>query len=114
MWEEELRRLGVYRSPAFDGVGSSAVPNPTVAYVERREKLLAIIEGKKAEAELQERNITEYITGVADSRVRQILYLRHIKLMSWRAIAFRIGGGSTEESVRKTHSRFIERTKKPG
>jgi hypothetical protein len=110
MWEEELRKLGLYRSPAFDGIGGgSAVSNPTAAYVERCEKLRAIIDGKKSEIEIQERAITDYIMSVTDSWMRQILYMRHIKLYSWRQIARHMGGNNTEDGIRMAHKRFFHK-----
>lgn len=55
--------------------------------------------------------ILRYINSIDDSLIRQILTERYIELKSWRQIAFIVGGGNTEESVRKIHDRFIKRQK---
>lgn len=51
--------------------------------------------------------INRYIETVEDSQMRMILALRYINGLSWRQIAFSIGGGNTEDGVRKAHDRFL-------
>lgn len=53
--------------------------------------------------------INVYIEGVNDSEMRQILTLRHVNGFTWRQVAAHIGGGNTEDSVRKAHDRFLLR-----
>ena len=45
--------------------------------------------------------LLRFIRGVEDSRMRQILTLRYRNGMTWQRIAMEIGGGNTEDSVRK-------------
>ncbi len=52
--------------------------------------------------------IIRYINSIEDSLIRQILTERYIELKSWRQIAFVVGGGNTENSVRMIHNRFLE------
>ena len=54
----------------------------------------------------KEAAVTAYIGSVQDSLVRQILTLRFVDGLSWTAVAHRIGGGNTEESVKKAFYRF--------
>ena len=54
----------------------------------------------------KEAAVTAYIGSVPDSLVRQILTLRFVDGLSWTAVAHRIGGGNTEESVKKAFYRF--------
>lgn len=54
----------------------------------------------------KEAAVTAYIGSVPDSLVRQILTLRFVDGHSWTAVAHRIGGGNTEESVKKAFYRF--------
>lgn len=54
----------------------------------------------------KEAAVTAYIGSVPDSLVRQILTLRFVDRYSWTAVAHRIGGGNTEESVKKAFYRF--------
>lgn len=51
--------------------------------------------------------IEEYISGIDDSRMRRIMNLRLIENLSWNQIANQIGGGNTEDSIRKAFNRYI-------
>jgi hypothetical protein len=53
------------------------------------------------------RRLNQYIAGVDDSMMRQILTLRYIHGLSWVQVAHRIGGGNTEDSVRMAHNRYL-------
>ena len=52
--------------------------------------------------------VEEFIASVQDSRIRRIINLRFIEKLSWNRVADRIGGGNTEDSVRKTFDRFMK------
>ena len=49
----------------------------------------------------------EFIASVQDSRIRRIINLRFIEKLSWNKVADRIGGGNTEDSVRKAFDRYM-------
>lgn len=51
--------------------------------------------------------VEEFIAGVEDSRIRRIITLRFIENLSWNKVADRIGGGNTEDSVKKMFYRFM-------
>lgn len=53
--------------------------------------------------------VEEFIAGVEDSRIRRIITLRFIENLSWNKVADRIGGGNTEDSVKKSFYRFTEK-----
>ena len=53
--------------------------------------------------------VEEFIAGVEDSRIRRIITLRFIENLSWNKVADRIGGGNTEDSVKKMFYRFMEK-----
>nr|DAP20087.1 MAG TPA: Protein of unknown function (DUF722) [Caudoviricetes sp.] len=53
--------------------------------------------------------VEEFIAGVKDSRIRRIITLRFIENLSWNKVADRIGGGNTEDSVKKMFYRFMEK-----
>ena len=53
--------------------------------------------------------LNRYIESVDDSMMRMILSLRYISGLSWRQIAFSIGGGNTEENVRQMVHRFLKK-----
>ena len=52
--------------------------------------------------------LLKYIETIEDSLMRQIMYHRHVLCMKWNEVAMTIGGGNTEDSVRKAHDRFLE------
>lgn len=54
--------------------------------------------------------VEEFIASVDDSRMRRIITLRFIDNLSWNKVADRIGGGNTEDSVKKAFYRFMENT----
>lgn len=52
--------------------------------------------------------IEEFIASVDDSRMRRIINLRFIENLSWNKAADKIGGGNTEDSIKKAFYRFME------
>ena len=54
--------------------------------------------------------LEQYISGIPDSLTRQIFTLRFIECRSWTQIALRVGGGNTEEGVRKRVQRYLDKT----
>jgi hypothetical protein len=69
-----------------------------------------VIKLKKEEAEIRQQQAMRYILDIPDVQLRQIFWLRHIDLLSWNAVAMRIGGDNTADGVRKAHDRYIQRT----
>lgn len=64
---------------------------------------------EKRERCLEERlRLEKYISSVDDSLVRMAMTLRFLEGMHWRAVAMRIGGGNTEDSVKKMVYRYIK------
>ena len=63
------------------------------------------------EIELMEtiNQIELFISSVDDSLMRRIINLRFIEKLSWNKVADRIGGGNTEDSIKKTFYRFMEK-----
>ncbi len=53
--------------------------------------------------------LNRFIETIDDSLIRQVLSLRYINGLTWRQIACSIGGGNTEDSVRKVHDRFLSK-----
>lgn len=53
--------------------------------------------------------IEAFIAGITDSHVRRIINLRIIEKNTWGKIAEKIGGGNTEDGVKKIFYRFMEK-----
>jgi hypothetical protein len=53
--------------------------------------------------------LNRYISSIQDSEIRLIITLRYINGLSWRQIAFSIGGGNTEDGVKKIVYRYLKK-----
>ena len=53
--------------------------------------------------------LNRYIEGIDDSQMRMIMTLRYVNGLSWRQIAFNIGGGNTEDSIKKLAYRYLKK-----
>ena len=53
--------------------------------------------------------IRQNVDEIEDEYIKAIITYRFINGMSWRQVAFRIGGGNTEDSVRKAYARYVDR-----
>lgn len=54
-------------------------------------------------------NVLDFIETIDDSRVRMIVTYRFIEGYSWGKVAEAMGGGNTDDSVRKCFERFFEK-----
>lgn len=52
--------------------------------------------------------VETFIASVEDSHMRRIISLRVVDGLSWNKVADHIGGGNTDDSVRKAFDRFME------
>ena len=60
---------------------------------------------------IQERMaIEDYINSIDDYQMRCILSCRFVDLMTWNQTALYIGGGNTEDSVKKACYRFLKKS----
>ncbi|MCM1224611.1 MAG: hypothetical protein NC548_60200 [Lachnospiraceae bacterium] len=53
--------------------------------------------------------IEEFIASIDDSRMRRIINLRFIEGLSWFKVAERMGNNNTEDGVRMSFNRFMEK-----
>lgn len=68
----------------------------------------AIIDAKLDLCVAEYNRLCRYVAGIDDSLMRQIISLRFINGLTWHQVAQRIGGGNTEESVKKACYRYIK------
>ena len=53
--------------------------------------------------------VETFIASVKDSHMRRIISLRVVDGLSWNKVADHIGGGNTEDSIRMSFNRFMEK-----
>ena len=114
MWQQELERLenqSKAKGPEITDVpqhGSSTgnkVENQALRPEIIREEILEL--KQKAEHELS--RLRQYINGIDDSLVRQIIEYKYAQRLTWEETAARIGGANSKESLRKTLQRFLRK-----
>lgn len=66
-----------------------------------------LLEETKAERTEKSREIHAYILNIENDYIRRVFYLRFVQGLTWRKVAERIGGGNTEDSVKKIVARYI-------
>ena len=66
-----------------------------------------VLNGLENEIEATINDVQVFINGIEDSHIRRIVSMRYIDGLTWRQIAMRIGGGNSEDAVRKTVERFL-------
>lgn len=73
--------------------------------LENRQKVATELEIKIAEQIIE---VEKFIASIKDSHTRRIVELRVVEGLSWREVAEEIGGGNTENGVKKIYSRLFE------
>lgn len=68
-----------------------------------------ILERRKADLEEKTNDIEEFISTIDDSLMRRIVEYRIVQQMTWKKVALHIGGGNTEESIKKIYQRYLQR-----
>lgn len=74
--------------------------------------LIDLIALKEKQCIIEQRRIERFIACAPDSLTRQILALRFVNGLSWRQVAFSVGGGNTEGSVKMICYRYINKSNK--
>ena len=104
MCETELERVrckSLVGSPLPGNSHGSGVSDKVADRAERIIELENRIIAKRDEIQRLRDEAVEYIYSIPDSLTRQIIYYRCVSLMSWRKVAYEVGGKNTEDSVKK-------------
>lgn len=96
LYEREMRRLE-----------RSGIENPDEKI--RLDDTLRVLGGLREDAAVKRMRILEYIRGIDDSYIRQILYWRNIRCKSWAAVGLKMN--IPEDTVKKAYYRFIREKK---
>ncbi|MBQ2277770.1 MAG: hypothetical protein II333_04295 [Clostridia bacterium] len=74
-------------------------------------KIRAHIEGRIRRRTVECERLERYVNTVDDSLVRMAMILRFIDGLSWTAVAVQIGGGNTDDSIKKMVYRYLKENK---
>ena len=110
LWETELERVrckSLVGSPLPGNSHGSGVSDKVADRAERIIELENRIIAKRDEIQRLRDEAVEYIYGIPDSLTRQIIYYRCVSLMSWRRVAYEVGGNNTPDGVRMIYNRFM-------
>ena len=111
MWETELERVrckSLVGSPLPGNSHGSGVSDKVADRAERIIELENRIIAKRDEIQRLQDEAIAYIESIPDSLTRQIIYYRWVSLMSWRKVAYEVGGNNTPDGVRMIYNRFME------
>ncbi len=98
---ERLTKLDMALYPSARFAGERAESVPLV------QEIRDVIREKRDRCLRERLRLERYIASVDDSLVRMAMTLRFLDGMHWRAVAMRIGGGNTEDSVKKMVYRYL-------
>ena len=110
MWQKELEKIrsrGLVKSPTISDMPKGGQKFDISDYVSAIADYEAVIRGLLAKVQIQRKKIIEYIEGVDDSLMKQIIFYRCVSCMTWQEVADAVGGNNTENSVKKAYSRFL-------
>lgn len=119
--EADQKHLEELRTLAIGGGAGRITDMPKVAggtdskferYIADIIDLQSIINAKQQQCMHERNRLMRYISDIPDSLTRQIFTLRFVSGLSWRQVAFSIGGGNNEKSVSKVCYRHIEKHEK--
>lgn len=111
LWETKLERVqckSLVGSPLLGNSHGSGVSDKVADRAERIIELENRIIAKRDEIQRLRDEAIEYIYSIPDSLTRQIIYYRCVSLMSWRRVAYEVGGNNTPDGVRMIYNRFME------
>ena len=113
-WKNQLKRLkDASMTPELsmdrERVSGGKISDHTADLATEIADLERKIRKKVYELTRLKNRIAEYIMGIEDSQTRLIFHLRVYDLMTWNAIADKIGGMNSEDSVKKRYYRYLKK-----
>ena len=73
------------------------------------EEHIRILQDREIMVKGQINEIEKFLSSISDSFVRRIVILRVIDGLTWNEVADEIGGGNTENSVKKIYQRCLKK-----
>ena len=106
---EEMREAADVRSPSMSDMPKAPGARDKIGdIVPRIADKEAEIRAMMREMEHKRAELTRYINTVPNVRIRLIMQLRFLRLLTWQEVAEVIGGKETEYSVKQTCYRFLK------
>lgn len=99
------RKDGTYGSIRIEGRPDGLIQAERAMLVHTQ----TILEKKKHQIILTAQEVEEFINSIDDCHIRRILSFRFIDGLSWNMVAARMGGNNSEDSVRMSFNRFMEK-----
>ena len=112
MWQRELEKIrsqGLVKSPTISDMPKGGQKFDISDYVSAIADYEAVIRGLLAKVQIQRKKIIEYIEGVDDSLMKQIIFYRCVSCMTWEEVAANIGGGNSGEYLRLKYGRYLRK-----
>lgn len=106
---QDLKDAATKITQSMTGMPSSGKKSDKTAIAAEIADLEEIIRSKNRMCVAHYNQIMRFVAKIDDSLMRQIVVHRNVDLMKWRDIAQKIGGGNTEDSVRKAYERYMEK-----
>lgn len=110
---EKIRELELMAQPGaqkLSGMPRSPGVSDTVGkYAVKIADLKSAIENKHSRCLRERERLERYILEIDDSMLRLIFEYRFIDCLGWNAVALRIGGGNTAQSVKKACYRYLKK-----
>lgn len=105
-------KAGSPASPKLDGMPKAGTVQGSrlEALASEIIDLQAIIAAKQIQCIHERQRLERYIATVPDSLTRMIMTFRFVNGLPWAQVAYSVGGGNTEESVKKRVYRYIDST----
>lgn len=104
---DRIAQLEDPSAPPIDGIPHGGGADLTARNAVRLTVLRLRLEAARLDVMDELQKMTEYIEGIDDPLMRQIMQYRHINGLSWERVAVLIGGGNTADSVRMAHDRYL-------
>lgn len=105
----DLKDAATKITQSISGMPGSGKKSDKTAIAAEIADLESIIRSKNAMCIAHYNQIMRFVAEIDDSLIRQIIMYRHIDMLKWRDIAQRIGGGNTEDGIRKAYTRYLQR-----
>jgi len=108
--DELCASIGSLSSVKLGGIpGGGTVLSVQERTVERLEQLRVIYVYRLEKYVREKVEVEEFINKIDDVLIQQIFILRFVEGYKWFRVAMEIGGGNTEDSVRKACARYLEK-----